>query len=273
MKIRKTNIFYNGHNLTKLNKLLELAKTNKYSALKLAKIFNCNRKTILKALAYNNIYLKNLGLFERKYDLNDDFFKELDPTSAYWLGFIAADGNLSNKSNCLTIGLNRSDDNHINKFLEALDCKKKVRYIQSNNSALVEIHSKEVMDCLLSYGITPNKSLTIKNVKVPKHLMSHFIRGVYDGDGSITGYKRTHFQLMIAGNRPFLEQIQQVLVEECNLNKVSIYPLQSKAYRLQYTGIQNFRILDYMYHNSTPNTRLDRKYKKYLYYKKKFPIY
>lgn len=77
---------------------------------------------------------------------------------------------------------------------------------------------------------------------------------------------------MIAGNKPFLEQIQNILIKECNLNKVDIYPLQSKAYKLQYTGIQIFRILNFLYENSNPTIKLDRKYKKYLYFKEKFKV-
>lgn len=272
MRIRKTNIFYNGSSQNKIEKLLKLAKTFKYSTPKLAKIFNCDRKTIIRALAYNNIILPNLGKFKRKYHLNDSFFKELNPVSAYWLGFIAADGTLNGKSNSLRIGLNKSDDTHLRKFMEAIDFSGKVYYVKSNNSASIELFSKEVFKTLLSYGVSPNKSLTIKEVKTPDHLMSHFIRGVYDGDGTISGYKRTHLQFMIAGNRPFMEQIQEILIKECNLNKVGIYPLKSKAHRVQYTGIQVFKILNFIYKDSNQDIRLDRKYEKFLDLKKKFKV-
>lgn len=270
MKIKRNNIFYNGYSQHKIDRLLELARTNKYSAPQLAKIFKCGSTTINRTLAYNNIHLPNFGRFKRKYDFNDDFFKELNPTSAYWLGFIAADGTISSKIHCLRIGLNKSDDTHLRKFLKAINCNGKIHYIKSNNSASIEIYSKVIIKCFLSFGITPNKSLTIKQVNVPQQLMSHFIRGVYDGDGSLTGNKRTHIQLMIAGNKPFLEQIQNVLIGECDLNKVKIYPLKSRAYKLQYTGIQIFKILEFIYKDSTPFIRLDRKYDNYQYFKNKF---
>ena len=128
------------------------------------------------------------------------------------------------------------------------------------------------MNCLLSYGVTPNKSLTIKRVNVPQQSMSHFIRGVYDGDGSISGNKRRNLQLAIAGNKPFLKQIQEILVKECDLNEVGIYPLKSRAYKLQYTGIQIFRILNFIYKNSNSTMRLNRKYEKFLYFKKKYKV-
>ena len=102
--------------------------------------------------------------------------------------------------------------------------------------------------------------------------MSHFIRGVFDGDGSLSGNKITHIQFQIAGYKPLLRQIQGILVKKCHINKVKIYSLsgQNKASRVQYTGSQIFKILDFLYKNSTSQTRLERKYKKYLLFKKKF---
>jgi len=272
MRIRKDNVFYNGFSQHKIEKLLKLAKTLKYSAPKLAEIFNCSASTIIRTLAYNSIRLPNFGKFKRKYHLNDSFFKELNPVSAYWLGFIAADGTLNRRDNGLKIGLNKSDDVHLKKFINAIGFKGKIHYVKSNNSASVEVYSKDIIKTLLSYGITSNKSLTIREVKTPDHLMSHFIRGVYDGDGSISGYRRTHLQFMIAGNRPFMEQIQEILIKECNLNKTRIYPLKGKAHKVQYTGIQVLKILNFIYKDSNQGIRLDRKYGKFLDLKKKFKV-
>ncbi|MAG08756.1 hypothetical protein CMO89_04730 [Candidatus Woesearchaeota archaeon] len=270
MKIKKNNVFYNGYSQHKISELLKLGRTKNYSAPELAKVFNCSKSTILRALDYNNIHLPNKGQFKRKYNLNDNFFDKLDNISAYWLGFIAADGCILNKTNGIKIVLSNIDDNHLRKFLKAINSNGKIHYVKKYNSVFVEIYSKKIVKRLLSYGITPKKSLSIKHVKVPSFLMSHFIRGIFDGDGSITGKKRTHLQFMIAGNKPFLEQIQDVLIKRCYLNKVKIYPLKSKAFKIQYTGIQFFKILNFIYKNSESSIMLDRKYEKYLYYKKVF---
>lgn len=86
----------------------------------------------------------------------------------------------------------------------------------------------------------------------------------------MSGNQPTNVQICIAGNKPFLEWIQTILIKRCKLNKIKIYPLEGKAYRLQYTGNQIFRILDYLYKHSSKDNRLDRKYKKYLEYSKLF---
>ena len=67
----------------KLRKLLRLAKTNKYSAPQLAKIFNCDTKAIHGALNRAGIYLPNFGRFKKKYKYNNKFFTKLTSASAY----------------------------------------------------------------------------------------------------------------------------------------------------------------------------------------------
>ena len=101
-------------------------------------------------------------------------------------------------------------------------------------------------------------------------LMPHFVRGVFDGDGWISGKKITHVQFGIAGNKPFLQQIQDTLVKECNINRVNIYPLSgpNRAHKLQYTGHQVFKILNFLYKGSNKSIRLERKYQKMMKLKK-----
>jgi len=264
----------------RLGKLFLLAKTDKYSAPQLAKIFQCEKKTIQGVLNNNAIKLKNLGLFKKKYFCNENFFVNLTAISAYWAGFIAADGCLWSKNGrgkSLFIGLKQSDIKHLEKFRKAIKSNAKISYIKSNNSVHIGLWSEDkIFDSLTKLGIEQNKSLRIKKVKITHRFMSHFIRGVFDGDGYFGGKKVTHIQFQIGGYKPLLEQIQEVLVKKCKVKRVKIYPLSygtgTMASRLQYTGSQIFRILDFLYKNSIEETRLNRKYKKYLILKKKFLV-
>ena len=48
---------------------------------------------------------------------------------------------------------------------------------------------------LIKQGCVPNKSLILtfpNKYQVPKNLINHFIRGYFDGDGSIYEYSKTH---------------------------------------------------------------------------------
>lgn len=258
----------------KIGRLIKLVKTNAYSAPRLAKFFNCDKKTIFRILKAKRIILPNLGRFKKRIYANDNFFSPLNSISAYWVGFIAADGILCNRDKNITISLNDRDVTHLYKFARAIKSNARVGYVKSNNSAHVSIYSRLLFGSLIKLGITPNKSLSIGHINMPLVLISHFVRGVFDGDGWISGRKITHVQFGIAGNRPFLQQIQDVLVKNCNINRVKLYPLppSGKAYKLQYTGSQIFRILGFLYEKSNRQIRLDRKYKKMLDLKKKFKI-
>lgn len=268
MKIR-SKIFDHDYKVAKLTKL---AKTGKYSAPRLAKIFNCDKKTVLRALQEIKVCLANLGRFKKKIYCDEKFFINICPISAYWAGFIAADGCLSNRDKRVIITLNKRDSGHLRKFITAIKTNAKIGFVKSNNSVSVSVYSKVLFESLVKIGITPNKSLTISSVKYPLRLRSHFIRGVFEGDGWISGRKVTHIQLGIAGNKPFLQHIQNTLMKSCDISKTKLYPLSDtgRAYKLQYTGQQIFKILDFLYKDSSDKIRLDRKYQKALGFKGNF---
>jgi len=256
----------------KIKRVIKLARSNIYSAPRLATMFNCDKKTIFRILEANKITLSNLGRFKKRIFTNDNFFIKLNPVSAYWAGFIAADGTLYDREKSVTISLNKRDVGHLYKFIKAVKTNAKVGYIKSNNSVHVGLYSKPLFNSLVKLGITPNKSLTITNVSLPKSLMAHFIRGVFDGDGWVSGEKVTHIQFGIAGNKPFLQRIQDVLINSCGVNKVKLYHLSgdNKAYKIQYTGSQIFKILSFLYKDSNNQFRLTRKHQKALTLSKRF---
>lgn len=181
---------------SKLKRLLRLAKTNNYSVPELTKFFHCGKTTIFGVFENYGVHILNLGKFKKKYKCDNGFFAELTSISAYWAGFIAADGCLwsrNGKEKSLSIGLKRSDFRHLIKFKKAIDSNSKIRCIESNKSVYISLKSvSRIFDSLIELGIGQNKSLRINKVKIPFRLMPHFIRGVCDGDGYFGGNKITH---------------------------------------------------------------------------------
>ncbi|MEL3972227.1 LAGLIDADG family homing endonuclease [Rossellomorea oryzaecorticis] len=49
------------------------------------------------------------------------------------------------------------------------------------------------------HGIQPNKSLSIQLPTIPDSYLNHFIRGYFDGDGSI--YKSRNCVCIVSGNK------------------------------------------------------------------------
>lgn len=146
--------------------------------------------------------LDRLGrVVRRKYALNEAYFDHVSTQEqAYWLGFLVADGGIvrsGTKTYSLRVELAEHDRTHVRAFLDALGCNKPVRIRQSGASSYkastfvgVSIDSRYLVEALGRLGVTPRKSATAKPWDGPPHLMPHYWRGLFDGDGSI-GYVRS----------------------------------------------------------------------------------
>ena len=122
---------------------------------------------------------------------------------AYVVGIITSDGNLS------------SDGRHINitsKDLEMVQNVKDILHLTNMFSRkarggstekeyyVLQFGSKNFYAFLLSIGLTPAKSKTIRKVLVPDAFFSDFLRGCFDGDGNIYESKHPeskHMQLRL----------------------------------------------------------------------------
>lgn len=200
-----------------------------------------------------------------KYNYDRSYFKTIDTEEkAYWLGFIAADGNVAAKMNNMRINLNIIDKNHLEKFRKSINgnqpIKENIR--EKNYSVYIDMNSQEVCKDLEKYGITPKKSLTldIKIELIPENLINHFIRGYFDGDGSINYYTRppyyrSEWELSFISTQKVLLKFQEYFgiphrLYSCGNN-----------FRFCYKSKKDIeKVLKYMYNNST--IYLERKYQK-----------
>ena len=116
---------------------------------------------------------------------------------------------------------------------------------------------------LKKLGLHPNKSLTIKFPNIPTKFQSHFIRGVFDGDGSIN--KTDGVIGIISGSKDFIDGLYDILKQ----NNINI-----RKYHYDYSRIkigklsEKIKFGDYIYRDKE-DMFFDRKYnifkdKKYL---------
>lgn len=108
----------------------------------------------------------------------------------YIVGFIATDGNLSRDSRHITLV---SKDRHILVDIKrTLKLHNKIgrkgRGPNPTNKiySVLQIGNKNFYDFLISLGLSPNKSLTLKSLIIPQEYFDDFLRGVIDGDGNIS---------------------------------------------------------------------------------------
>ena len=165
----------------------------------------------------------------------NNFFEKIDTEEkAYWLGFIAADGCVRKDKSCLIIELAERDREHLVKFNHNFDNYYKiVEQKREYNSVLIRIYSRKCCEDLYKYGITPAKSLTLEIdfTLIPDELKRHFIRGYFDGDGSLycshpkrkSGYNYEEWGCNFVGTKQVLTFISQYF-------HITSKPAQKKGY-------------------------------------------
>lgn len=125
------------------------------------------------------------------YDIDYEYFDNIDNEhKAYWLGFLVADGYVD--EHVLMIGLQLADLKTIEDFKKDIKSERPIKY-DLNNNPVISITCKRLCDTLAYYGFHNHKSLSFDINKtlavVPKEYEHHFIRGMFDGDGSVKYYK------------------------------------------------------------------------------------
>lgn len=178
--------------------------------------------------------LVELGIntnLKNRYTLNDDYFDKIDePEKAYWLGFIYADGYVGGEdTNSIVITLSEVDKNHLEKFKNTISYTGEIRnagkggFENSKNRYSINFSSKKMASDLRGLGLYPGKSTTMESMpELPKSLIRHFIRGYFDGDGSVyqqrnhSTYKNKEYVyqkiiVSMIGTRLFLEDIKSYM--------------------------------------------------------------
>lgn len=196
------------------------------------------------------------------------YFSNIDSKEkAYWLGFLYADGCVHSNSNEISITL--KDRDHLEKFRKAIKSNNKIgESIDKRFSSMPKIYhfsikDKQLKSDLIKWGCIPNKSLTLTKIpNIPRDFVSHFIRGYFDGDGSLHWLNGTkNFRISFVGTAPFLKDIQKELGLSLSLGQQE----GNKSKYFQVAGRKQVpMILDYIYKDSDENIRLTRKYKNYL---------
>ena len=123
---------------------------------------------------------------------------------AYLLGIIATDGCIkehnSRQPECLEIIISEKDKEILTYIKNILEVNNKIHiYTRTGNNfsdglprkyAHLRIVSSELVKTFAKWCITPKKTFTLKYpVHMQKKLRRHFIRGIFDGDGSISFHR------------------------------------------------------------------------------------
>lgn len=215
----------------------------------------------------NGVERRTLSQACRVHSLDENAFTLITTEpQAYWLGFLTADGGISER-NTLRLNLQERDRCHVEAFQSFLQtsvpvASQTVRYKDKYYPvAYLNVSSPKICADLAQYGLGPRKSKTVRwPSRLPPELSRHYIRGLFDGDG--TWGKGPKWQLL--GNRPILLEIQELLMRNCNVKKTKLvdHHTTPDIAALVYNGRQQlFRVALWMYVDAT--IFLERKWRDY----------
>jgi hypothetical protein len=249
-----------------LNNIILNQYDNGLSISEIAKQNNTNFRLIRKILIDNNREIRTNSFNSRRYSLNHEKFDTIDSEDkAYWLGFLFADGCVHENSNDISLSLSIVDIGHLEKFKTFLETDKPIRTyskkVGSDYSKMIAT-SSHMKESLISLGCIPNKTTTLRFPNIRKDLVLHFIRGYFDGDGSIT-YASTQksYKFRMCGTYEFLSSVKEILDIENPLRQR--WPDRGvNNWEIDFGGnIKTYKKLKLLYENST--VYLDRKFERF----------
>lgn len=187
---------------------------------------------------------------------NTSYFSELSEESAYWLGFIQADGCVQldprkPTTKTLRIEVHSDDADHLNMFRIALGASSHELKPGRKQTVCLSLTSREICDDLIRLGVKPRKSFTGSFPEgIPKELLSHYLRGVFDGDGCITVRKSGRPRAVIVGSKGFCDWSYGIFANEAGIVGGGVYPI-STIMAVEYTGWNQVGLFkDYIYRDS-----------------------
>lgn len=213
--------------------------------------------TIRYALKRQGVEFREPKDANRLYTVNPHVFDNINNEhAAYWLGFLYADGCVHKRT--LMVALKRSDLSHLEKLSEFLESDGPVNKTlnssgngKSHKTCRFSITEQHLAERLKSLGIVPRRRKIERIVEnVPSPLLRHWIRGLFDGDGSA----RKSPSIVFSGGYNLMEFVRNSLAEQANANPDISIVRHNKAnlHYLYYSGrLVALNVADYMYQGAT----------------------
>lgn len=221
-----------------MNKLCEDYNSGK-SLTSLSTELGVSAGKVKRELLLSGVVLRTASEASRKYSINETFFDSIDSQEkAYFLGLLYADGYNDTTRNSISLHLKQDDKQILETLNYLLQPSKPLQFIShqyardkgvnTQDQYRLIIGNKHISSRLADIGCGRCKTHTLKfpsSDVVPHHLINHFVRGYFDGDGSICKYRSggyDKFCTSIVGTTNFLSGIQVLLESELGFNHVKL---------------------------------------------------
>ena len=155
---------------------------------------------------------------KRKWEINFAFFDTWTAELAYWIGLMLADGCVLNHRNKKGEHSKISfinTDKELTEFIRDCVSKRQKLFVQRKLGRKTlyqwKASSAKLARKLSEFGIIPRKSFTCQLPTIPKRFRWDLVRGILDGDGTVS--KRAEIQFAGA-SKHFMIQLSDLLKTE-----------------------------------------------------------
>lgn len=170
--------------------------------------FNIGEKPLRRTLLAAGVTLRKRGggAYNRKHKFDLGYFSKTDSAeTSYWSGFIYADGTLLKyeHTDALILVIGKQDAAHVRKFAASIGYGGPVEEVDGFNGGKGSVRVRlygPLAAGLMRFGVVPRKSKVWKTPALSDVELPHFLRGWFDGDGTIRD-RRHKEEFRITGNQ------------------------------------------------------------------------
>ena len=196
---------------------------------------------------------------KNRYTLDENYFEEINTQQkSYILGLIYADGYVGNEK-FNNISLTQKEYKLLYEVKKELEFTGRIRlgnkggFENSKPGYVLNFSSEKVANDLRKLGLYPKKSLTIDKIpNIRDELKRHFLRGYFDGDGSISKYihkfKKTNKEYSYVKGKMCIIATEKMLEDFIKTFNIEHYYIsQSKTKEMKYIQIESKKELKRIY--------------------------
>jgi len=198
--------------------------------------------------------------------VDEAYFQKWSFRMAYILGFIIADGCIikgtyKGYSDSLKFGVQKSDIDILEKIKKEFSSEHKISLYK--NAAHLSIASQKIADDLKNLGILYRKSLRETIPNIPSKYLKDLLRGIFDGDGSISLNKKGYPSLSLCGSKKVITFISNYFLLNFGIHSEVGKRTRSKngkyyLFSISYRGNPAQTLIEYLYQNA--DLYLNRKF-------------
>lgn len=245
---------HGGKNLIPCDIVIDKYKSG-ISTTDIASEYNVDKHTICNILEKNGIERNNI--YHNK-NLDENYWEIIDRyDKAYFLGFLITDGNVY--GNDVRLQLKNESKVILDVLKEKTLSENKIRE-DKRGFVTFSVKRKKWVDDLSKYGVIPRKTSTVYFPEIPEEFLSHFIRGLIDGDGWISFKGK---QIGFCGNETLVMQLKNILVKKLDVYDVKVLKTSEKLFQICWCSKKDIKKIGEFIYKDKNDCFLKPKYENY----------